>query len=316
MSTRERARDAGVVRQASNDCAANKFGRWLPDCNHSADDFIGEQRKNAVVTFVPVVPASRGRCLRRRSSTTRCFGLGPWTIHEEVFEDEPAVASLERGTASAAYDLGVWRRVCLAANKLVLGTAVWAVEAGSVLAFRDYNRSQRSKAVPLSERERQKRKCLDARRRSRQVRVVQHDAGATRSNDLARRCDEMTTAYRFANVSGRVHHALSAREARANPLTSSGLKSAHRTRTLKPDGAFPDTQSSEGCCAGRRAQAQPSTASAFKIVPIAYRRRLTHCQGIAPISANTDLLMLSVLDHIFPALTQWRPLVSCRDWCW
>jgi hypothetical protein len=36
-----------VVRQASNDCAANKFGRWLPDCNHSADDFIGEQRKNA-----------------------------------------------------------------------------------------------------------------------------------------------------------------------------------------------------------------------------------------------------------------------------
>ena len=30
MSTRERVRDAGVVRQASNDCAANKFGRWLP----------------------------------------------------------------------------------------------------------------------------------------------------------------------------------------------------------------------------------------------------------------------------------------------
>jgi hypothetical protein len=135
MSTRERARDAGVVRQASNDCAANKFGRWLLDCNHSADDFIGEQRKNAVVTSAPVVPASRGRCLRRRSSTTRCFGLGPWTIHEEVFEDEPAVASLERGTASAAYDLGVWRRVCLAANKLVLGTAVWAVEAGRFWHF-------------------------------------------------------------------------------------------------------------------------------------------------------------------------------------
>jgi hypothetical protein len=35
-----------VVRQASNDCAANKFGRWLPDCNHSADDFIGEQQSN------------------------------------------------------------------------------------------------------------------------------------------------------------------------------------------------------------------------------------------------------------------------------
>jgi hypothetical protein len=26
--------------------------------------------------------------------------------------------------------------------------------------------------------------------------------------------------------------------------------------------------------------------------------------------------MLSVLDHMFPALTQWRPLVSCRDWRW
>jgi transposase len=38
-----------VVRQASNDCAANKFGRWLPDCSHSADDFIREQRKNAMV---------------------------------------------------------------------------------------------------------------------------------------------------------------------------------------------------------------------------------------------------------------------------
>ena len=47
MSTRERVRVTGVVRQASNDCAANKFGRWLPDCNHSADDFIGEQRKNS-----------------------------------------------------------------------------------------------------------------------------------------------------------------------------------------------------------------------------------------------------------------------------
>jgi deferrochelatase/peroxidase EfeB len=43
-----------VVRQASNDCAANKFGRWLPDCNHSADDFIGEQRKNATPTNPPL----------------------------------------------------------------------------------------------------------------------------------------------------------------------------------------------------------------------------------------------------------------------
>src|SRR5271169_5605193 len=48
VDTRACTRDAGVVRQASNDCAANKFGGWLPDCNHSADDFIGEQRKNAI----------------------------------------------------------------------------------------------------------------------------------------------------------------------------------------------------------------------------------------------------------------------------
>jgi hypothetical protein len=66
----------------------------------------------------------------RPSSTTGCFGLGPWTIHEEVFEDELALSSLERATASAAYDLAIWRRVSLGTNKLVLGLAVWAVEAG------------------------------------------------------------------------------------------------------------------------------------------------------------------------------------------
>ena len=55
--------------------------------------------------------------------------LGPWTIHEEVFEDELAIASLERGTAMAAYDLAIWQRACLGTNKLVLGTAIWAVEA-------------------------------------------------------------------------------------------------------------------------------------------------------------------------------------------
>ena len=31
------------------------FGRWLPDCNHSADDFIGEQRKNAMVRLDTIV---------------------------------------------------------------------------------------------------------------------------------------------------------------------------------------------------------------------------------------------------------------------
>ena len=56
--------------------------------------------------------------------------MGPWTAHEEVFEDELAIASLERGTASAACDLAIRQRVSLGTNKLVLGTAVWAVEAG------------------------------------------------------------------------------------------------------------------------------------------------------------------------------------------
>jgi hypothetical protein len=65
-----------------------------------------------------------------RVSTTRRYGLGPWTTHEEVFEDELAFASLERGIASAAYDLAIRQRACLGTNKLVLGTAVWAVEAG------------------------------------------------------------------------------------------------------------------------------------------------------------------------------------------
>jgi hypothetical protein len=55
--------------------------------------------------------------------------LGPWTTHEEVFEDELAIAALGRGTAPAAFDLAIWRRVSLGADKLVLGTAVWAVKA-------------------------------------------------------------------------------------------------------------------------------------------------------------------------------------------
>ena len=56
--------------------------------------------------------------------------MGPWTTHEEVFEDEPTFASLERGIASAAYDLAIRQRACLGADKLVLGTAVWAIETG------------------------------------------------------------------------------------------------------------------------------------------------------------------------------------------
>jgi hypothetical protein len=39
--------------------------------------------------------------------------------------------------------------------------------------------------------------------------------GATRSNNLARGCDEMTTTFRFANVQ-HVHHALSVKGARAS----------------------------------------------------------------------------------------------------
>ena len=70
--------------------------------------------------------------LRQRDlSTTQRFGLGPWTTHEKVFEDEP----LERGIASAAYDLAIRQRACLGTNKLVLGTAVWAVEAGNFWHF-------------------------------------------------------------------------------------------------------------------------------------------------------------------------------------
>ena len=50
--------------------------------------------------------------------------------HQEVFENELALASFERGIASAAYDLAIRQRACLGADKLVLGMAVWAVEAG------------------------------------------------------------------------------------------------------------------------------------------------------------------------------------------
>ena len=39
----------------------------------------------------------------------------------EVFEDELALAALERGIASAAYDLAIRRRACLGKDKLVLG---------------------------------------------------------------------------------------------------------------------------------------------------------------------------------------------------
>ena len=61
--------------------------------------------------------------------------LGPWTIHEEVFEDELSLASLARGSASAACDLAIRQRACLGTNKLVLGPAVWAVEAGNFWHF-------------------------------------------------------------------------------------------------------------------------------------------------------------------------------------
>jgi len=103
-----------------------------------------------------------GQQFKRRLCTTRCFGLGPWTTHQKVFEDELAIASLERGTAPAADDPAIWRRVCLGTNNLVLGTAVWAVKAAGCFWHFETIADQRSKGSALEpEGERQKRNCLD-----------------------------------------------------------------------------------------------------------------------------------------------------------
>jgi hypothetical protein len=108
--------------------------------------------------------------------------------------------------------------------------------------------------------------------RSRQVRVVQHDAGATRSNDLARRCDEMTTAFRFANASGQVHHGVFSKGGQSKSLSGSGLKLPHRaTDFTKLDGGSP-TPNVEGRGRGhwhRLAQlAQPRSVGAVAVTLI------------------------------------------------
>ena len=94
------------------------------------------------------------------------------------------------------------------------------------------------------------------------MRVVQHDAGATRSNDLARRCDEMTTAFRFANASGQVHHGVFSKGGQSKSLSGSGLKLPHRaTDFTKLDGGSP-TPNVEGRGRGHRlAQLRPSKLS-------------------------------------------------------
>jgi hypothetical protein len=52
----------------------------------------------------------------RPSSATRRAGLGLWTIHEEVFEDELAFAALEWTATTTAYNLAIRRRSRLGAN--------------------------------------------------------------------------------------------------------------------------------------------------------------------------------------------------------
>ena len=121
------------------------------------------------------------------------------------------------------HDAKKWRKACIAYFGLPSGATTPAARINvACLGFSFCDNAlvllthKKRPGVGGPERERQKRKCLDARGRSRQVRVVTM-RGATRSNDLARRCDEMTTAFRFANISGHVHHALSVRKGRASP---------------------------------------------------------------------------------------------------
>jgi hypothetical protein len=82
-------------REASNDCAANKFGRWLPDCNHSADDFIGEQRKNALLTRRHR-QAKCGADAGILHSWPEAEGQGPWHILSGYDLEFAGVSTRER----------------------------------------------------------------------------------------------------------------------------------------------------------------------------------------------------------------------------
>jgi glutathione S-transferase len=89
-----------VVRQASNDCAANRFGRWLPDCNHSADDFIGEQRKNALLTKGSFVAYLSG--IEQALAPQRGFLVGDnVTLADVCFVSELCLFHSERARISA-----------------------------------------------------------------------------------------------------------------------------------------------------------------------------------------------------------------------
>jgi hypothetical protein len=62
-------------------------------------------------------------------SWTPRSGLGSWTIHDEVFENELAFAALERAGTTAANNLAIWRWSRFDVNELVLGATIWTVEA-------------------------------------------------------------------------------------------------------------------------------------------------------------------------------------------
>jgi hypothetical protein len=93
--------------------------------------------------------------------------LGPRTIHEEVFEDELALASLERGSASAAHDLGIWAAGLPRREQAYTRPGSLGSRSGKFLAFRDCSRSHRSKTVSLSGNAK-KENASTARGRSRQ----------------------------------------------------------------------------------------------------------------------------------------------------
>jgi hypothetical protein len=57
------------------------------------------------------------------------FGLGPSATNEKILKNETAFAALKRRATPATFNLVVWWRSRLGANKLVLCGAVRTVEA-------------------------------------------------------------------------------------------------------------------------------------------------------------------------------------------
>ena len=73
--------------------------------------------------FVDLSPARHSPAARRR-------GLGPSATNEKILKNELAFAAPKRRATPATFNLVVWWRSRLGANKLVLCCAVRAVEAG------------------------------------------------------------------------------------------------------------------------------------------------------------------------------------------